>query len=104
MSVSVKERRAFTFNLYNNIDVNLLIINARHACMLCTESYRIESHRIIWNLVEGLEFDRDEEGVTADLGRSVGYNLGGRLLSLADVADVVVSKVAPFSLGRDMPR
>ena len=51
----------------------------------------------------GLEFERDEEGTTQEVGRVVGYNLGGRLLTLSEVADVAVNHISPLSLGRDMP-
>jgi hypothetical protein len=109
MAVRGKNGSGASFRNARNESLNLKNINLRAVCAqnnLKSEAAAcFEVLRVVMRMHACLEFNCEElSGTTALLGREAGYNLGGRVLSLADVTDIAALGVSPFGLGVDMPK
>ena len=91
---SYRNARNETLNL-KNIDLKSLYTHAsKDELRECFTSLQ----KVI-RLHACLEFDRELVGTTTDVGKDVGYNLGGRVFTLENVADIGKLGVSPFNLG-----
>lgn len=100
------------FNL-QNVDLDTIYLSAQQSASAGARGLAVKAQQDLvacftelLNVIRthaSLEFNLQENDTTSTLGQRVGYRLGSRVLSLAEVQDVAVNGRSPFTLGRDTP-